>query len=238
MLPSTSGLPPISPRAYPTYADEVTRVLRDAILEGRLLPGRRLTEPELAQQLGVSRTPIREALRELEHEGLLQRVPGRGTIVAEISSQDVEEIYAVKSALESAAVRSACARISGAELAELERLLQRMKALAEAGDLLPYSRISREFHELLIRSSGNRWLEETYRTLDVRIQQLRIYALATPSRPRVSVAEHEAILAAVRQRDAAAAEGLIRDHVERAGALLSRTLRERGFPLPTAATLP
>jgi DNA-binding GntR family transcriptional regulator len=238
MLSTTHGLAPISPRAHPTFADEVTRVLRAAILEGRLVPGQRLTEPELAQRLGVSRTPIREALRELEHEGLLQRVPGRGTVVAEISSQDVEDIYAVKSALECAAVRAACTRIAVAELAGLESLLQQMKALSAAGDLLPYSRVSRQFHELLIRSSGNRWLEETYRTLDVRIQQLRNYALATPSRPKLSVAEHEAILAAVRRRDGATAERLIRAHVEQAGAILSRALRERGFPIPLAAALP
>jgi len=225
-----AALRPISPRARPTFADEVTRTLRAAVLEGRLVPGQRLTEPELAQQLGVSRTPVREALRELEHEGLLQRVRGRGTIVAEVSRRDVEEIYAVKSALESAAVRAACARIGPGGLERLEALLARMEALAGEADLRPYTRASAEFHEQLIRASGNRWLWETYRTVDARIQQLRFYALATAGRPRASVGEHKQILAAVAARDAARAERLIRAHVERAGEILAAEFRKRGYP--------
>lgn len=228
--PKPPTLDPIALPSRTTYADGVVRAIRDAVLDGRLAPGQRLTEPGLATQLRVSRTPIREAFRALEHEGLLQRVPGRGIVVAEVSGRDVEEIYAVKSALESVAVREACRTLTEAELDALHGLFKKMEVLSREPDLRHYTQVSREFHAQIIRSAGNRWLWEVYRTVDGPIQRLRAYALATPGRPKSSVAEHAAILDALARRDPGEAERLIRAHVERAGAILAAALSKRRQP--------
>lgn len=166
-------------------------------------------------------------------------MPGRGILVAEISAQDVEEIYAVKSALESAAVRDACRRMDEADLDALHDLFKQMELLSREPDLRPYTQISREFHAQIIRSAGNRWLWEIYRTVDGPIQRLRAYALATPGRPKASVAEHAAILDALARRDAPEAERLIRAHVERAGSILaSRLLKQEKAAAPRRSTGP
>jgi DNA-binding GntR family transcriptional regulator len=143
-----------------TYADKVISTLRTAILRGTLPPGRRLFEPALARELGVSRTPVREALRALEQEGLLQRAPGRGIVVVEINAEDVEEIYTMKAVLEGMAVRLACQRARERDFERLHRFVDEMEALAEREEIGPYAAVSREFHAALIRAARSRRLSE------------------------------------------------------------------------------
>jgi len=216
------------PRPRTTYADKVISTLRTAILRGTLPAGRRLREPELARELGVSRTPVREALRALEQEGLLQRMPGRGIVVVEITAEDVEEIYTMKAVLEGMAVRLACQRASEKELARLHRFIDDMQVLAERDEIGPYAAMSREFHAALIRAARSRRLAEIYRLVDMPIQRLRVFALSQPGRPRDSVREHRAILEAIARRDAETAEALIRTHVGGAGTMVTRALHEQG----------
>ncbi len=222
-----AGLKRIAPRPRTTYVDDVILAIRAAVLKGDFTPGRRLSEPELARQLGVSRTPVREALRSLEREGLVQRTPGRGIAVVKITPEDVDEIYTIKSVLEGVAVRLACQRASDKEIERLYRFTDDMQALAEKDDIGAYAAVSREFHAALIRAARSRRLSEVYRIVDAPIQRLRVFALAQPGRPRASVREHRAILDAIARRDPEAAETLIRAHVGGAGTMVVKALHER-----------
>ena len=207
--------------------DEVILAIRTGIVRGSLPPGRRLSEPELARQLGVSRTPVREAIRVLEREGLLRRVPGRGVSVVEISLDDVEEIYTIKSVLEGVAVRLACQRATDRDLERLYRYIREMEALADGPDIGAYAGVSREFHAALIRAARSPRLSEIYRIVDTPVQRLRVYSLSQPGRPPDSVREHRAILDAIARRDPDEAESLIRSHVGGAGTTLAKVFHER-----------
>lgn len=217
----------IVPRPRTTYVDDVILAVRTAVLKGDFPPGQRLSEPELARELGVSRTPVREALRALEREGLLQRTPGRGIVVVDITPDDVDEIYTIKSVLEGVAVRLACRRATDKEIERLYRFTDEMQALADKDDIAAYAAVSREFHAALIRAARSRPLSEVYRLVDAPIQRLRVFALAQPGRPRASVREHRAILDAIARRDPEAAEALIRTHVGGAGTMVVKALHER-----------
>jgi DNA-binding GntR family transcriptional regulator len=215
------------PRHRTTYADEVILAIRTAIVRGSLPPGGRLSEPTLARQLGVSRTPVREAIRALEREGLIMRMPGRGLSVVEISVDDVQEIYAIKSVLEGVAVRLACQRATDRDLERLSRYIRDMEGLASGPDIGAYAAVSREFHAALIRAARSPRLTALYRIVDTPVQRLRVYSLSQPGRPPDSVREHRAILDAIRRRDADGAESLIRAHVDGAGTTLVKVFHER-----------
>lgn len=221
-------LRPIVHRRRATYADGVIEAVRMAIVRGVFPPGSRLSEAELARQLGVSRTPVREAIRALEKDGLLQRAPGQGLSIADISVDDVEEIYTIKTVLEGTAVRLACRRATEKDLARLYRFTEEMQVLAERGEIAAYAKVSREFHAALIRVSRSRRLAELYQAVDTPIQRLRVYALSQPGRPLDSVREHRAIIDAIAGRDPEQAERLIRSHVGGAGAILARVFHDRG----------
>jgi DNA-binding GntR family transcriptional regulator len=221
------GLKRIVPRARIGYVDEVIGTLRTAILRGQVAEGQRLSEPALARELGVSRTPVREALRALEKEGLIQRTPGRGITVVEVTPEDADEIYTIKSVLEGVAVRLACQRATDKELERLYRYVDEMQALAEQDDIGAYAEVSREFHAALIKASRSRRLSDVYRIVGAPIQRLRVFALSQPGRPRESVREHRAILDAIARRDPEAAERLIRAHVGGAGTMVAKALHER-----------
>jgi DNA-binding GntR family transcriptional regulator len=221
------GLRPIVPRPRTTYADEVILAIRTAIVRGSLPPGGRLSEPALARQLGVSRTPVREAIRALEREGLVMRQPGRGLSVVEISVDDVQEIYAIKSVLEGVAVRLACQRASDGDLERLYRYVRDMETLAGGADIGAYAEVSREFHAALIRAARSPRLTALHRIVDTPVQRLRVYSLSQPGRPPDSVREHRAVLDAIRRRDPDEAESLIRSHVDGAGTTLAKVFHER-----------
>lgn len=222
------NLAPINVQDYRTLTKDIVSSLRQAIISGQLRPGARLVEPSLAEQLKVSRTPVREAILQLENEGLIKRVPYRGAVVAEISHRDVDEIYAVKSVLEGLAARLASAQVSGEQLKELRLLLKRMEELARKADLHKYTQVSRSFHRRIIELADNRWLLDVYEKLDPPIQGLRILALSLPGRPKDSVREHRAILTAIANGDQTKAQILTQQHVANAGTILRRSFLKRG----------
>jgi len=217
----------IVPKQRPTYVDEIVIAVRGAILRGTYEPGRRLSELELANQLGVSRTPVREALRALEKDGLVQRIPGRGIAVVEVTTEDVEEIYTIKSILEGAAVRLACQRVTDKDIERLHGFTREMEELAEKEDIRGYAKVSHEFHAYLIHASRSPRLSDLYTLIDTPIQRLRVYALTQPGRALTSVREHRAIIDAIARRDADQAERLVRIHVGGAGTILAKALHER-----------
>lgn len=207
-------------------AERIAEALRRAISTGGLAPGSRINESELASAHRISRSPIREALRILQQEGLVAMEPRRGAFVRRLAAAEILEVYGVKAMLEGYATGLATRRLDTIELDRLGALVRRMEAEAAAEDARAYVETTREFHERIVRASANATLCAIYHSLDRKIHALRRMSLAQPGRMAASLVDHRAILAAMRAGDAAGAERLARTHIEAAAAALLPRLAE------------
>ena len=214
---------------HQTLREKILETIRDAILKGTLKPGERVSEPELAERFGISRTPIREAFRQLESEGYLEVVPRKGAVVASLSERDVVEFYSIKSILEGHAARIAAERMSERDLERLEAINAKLEQIAADGDIKAFFRVHNEFHELFIKASGNDKLAELINQLVLKFNRLRLASLAQPGRMNISVQEHRKIIEAFRQHDGDKAENLVR-HTATIGAevLIQNLAQEQG----------
>jgi DNA-binding GntR family transcriptional regulator len=203
-----------------TLRERILETIRDAIMSGALKPGEKVAEPELAARFGISRTPIREAFRQLESEGYLSVVPRKGALVASFSPKDVEEFYAIKSVLEGYAARKACSLLSTREINKLEGINEKLREIAEEGDVRHFFRVHNSFHDLFIRGAGNDKLHDMIAALLKKFQRLRMASLSKPGRMQISVEEHEKIIEAFRSRDAILAEMLVQKNAEYGGKVL------------------
>ncbi|MBY8867502.1 MULTISPECIES: GntR family transcriptional regulator [Streptomyces] len=197
----------------PPAADRVYTHVKQAVLDRRYEGGTLLTEGELAEAVGVSRTPVREALLRLEVEGLLKLYPKKGALVLPVSAQEIADVVETRQLVEGHAVRKAVPAPAGL-LARLEELLEQQKRQAAAGDLAGAAVTDRCFHAEIVRSGGNEILSRLYDQL--RDRQLRMGVAVMHSHPdRIAktLAEHEAILRALRDGDAEAAAGIVHGHV-------------------------
>jgi DNA-binding GntR family transcriptional regulator len=198
---------------YP-LRDKVFTALREAILNGSLKPGQNLIETKLAEEMGVSRTPIREAIRKLELEGLVSSVPNKGVVVKGISVQDVNDIYTIRFCLEGLAARWAVARVTEEELAKLEENLDLMEFYTKRNDLTQVNSKNTEFHETIFRATKSKPLRQILSSLQEHVQRARTASLQVPGRPEKALSEHRAIFEAFKKRDAEAAEHLITLHIK------------------------
>jgi len=203
-----------------TLRESILETIRDAIISGTLKPGEKVAEPELAERFGISRTPIREAFRQLESEGYLKVVPRKGAVVVSFSQRDVEEFYAIKSILEGYAARRACERITSREIDKLQTINEKLALLAKEGDVKHFFKVHNNFHELFVRTADNDKLTELIMNLVGRFQRLRIASLSLPGRMDFSVQEHQKIIDAFRDKDADLAENLVRSNAEYGGKVL------------------
>jgi len=203
-----------------TLREKILENIRDSIVSGSLKAGSRVSEPELADRYGISRTPIREAFRQLESEGYLTVIPRRGAIVSELSPKDVEEFYAIKSIMEGYAARCACEKLHVKDLDRLQAINNKLADLARAGDIKHFFKIHNDFHELFIKAADNEKLHELIAGLVTKFQRLRFTSLSLPGRMEVSVQEHEKIIDAFRKKDADLAETLVRKNAEYGGRVL------------------
>jgi DNA-binding GntR family transcriptional regulator len=207
------------------------RLLED-IRSGALAPGARLRETELADRLGISRTPVREAIRQLEADGLVTHLPRQGATIRRLDHAEVVELYEMRAVLEGTAARLAARAASEIELAELAALNAELEA-APAG---PQAReVNRQFHRSLLDAARNRFLLKSVSALQKTLLILGPSTLADPSRAAAAVAEHAAVLTALRARDGAAAEAAMRAHVEAALSARIRGMRGREIPLEDEA---
>ena len=195
---------------HQTLREKILETIRDAILKGSLKPGERVSEPDLADRFGISRTPIREAFRQLESEGYLQVVPRKGAVVASLSERDIEEFYAIKILLEGFAARMAAENISEKDIERLEVINERLGQIAKEGDVKNFFRIHNEFHEVFIKAAGNEKLYEMITQLVMRFKRLRLASLSQPGRMEISVEEHRNMIKAFRRRDGDRAENLVK----------------------------
>jgi len=207
-----------------TTADAVYEALRRSILDGELAPGQRLRSDALANELAVSRTPVREALRKLEAEGLVQAARS-GLVVRALSEEDLHEIFYVREALEGMAARLAAENATRADIEELEALVEDMEAVAARGDIATLRGLTGEFHALVCRASRNRRLIEALAALLDQVRQVRSSTLYMEGRPADAVAEHRGLVQAIAQRDAERAETLARAHRRKTLALRREMLR-------------
>jgi DNA-binding GntR family transcriptional regulator len=182
---------------------EVLTRLRDFIVEGHLKPGERIPERQLCEKFAVSRTPLREALKVLASEQLVELLPNRGARIRAFSAADIRDFFEVLAALESAAGRLACDRISDQEIAEVERLHFEMYGHYMRRELPGYFRLNQAIHERIMAASGNQALKAAYRSFTSRMRQQR-YSANTLERDRwdQAVREHEAMVDALRRRSA------------------------------------
>lgn len=200
--------------------DTVVSRLRDLIVEGALAPGARIAERQLCESLGVSRTPLREALKVLASEGLVELLPNRGARVARLDERDIEHMFQVMGALEALAGTLACAHVTEAELAEIAALHYEMLAQYTRRKLPEYFRLNQAIHAAIVMAARNPILASTYQSLAGRIRRARYLANLSDERWRHAVEEHESILQALQARDGARLARLLADHLRQKSAVL------------------
>lgn len=201
---------PIARQALPEAAAERLRTL---IIEGTLAPGARLNERELSEQLGVSRTPLREAFRILAGDGLLVQLPNRGAQVVALSAEDAEHAFDVMSALEGLAGELAATRVTAADLETLRVLQAEMEAAHARHDLPAYYRANRAIHDRLNTIAGNPILTQSYRSLNARLHALRFRSNLNGTKWDQALGEHREMIAALAARDGAALRDVLVKHL-------------------------
>lgn len=187
--------------------------LRDMIVQGDLAPGHRLNERVLAERLGISRTPLREAFKVLASEGLIALLPHRGAIVAPLDAARIRETLQVMGALEALIGELACAQAGDAAIAEVRALHYEMRAAHARRDLAAYFRHNQAIHLKLAGAAGNAILEQVYRQLNANVRRVRYMANLSTERWDAAVAEHDAMLEALAARDGARLKTLLSEHL-------------------------
>jgi DNA-binding GntR family transcriptional regulator len=195
---------------HQTLREKILETIRDAILKGNMKPGERVSEPDLAERFGISRTPIREAFRQLESEGYLHVVPRKGAVVASLSERDIEEFYAIKIILEGFAARMAAEKLTARDLERLESINERLQKIASEGDVKNFFRVHNEFHEVFIKAAGNEKLHDMINQLVMKFKRLRLASLSQPGRMEISVEDHRNMIQAFKDHDGDRADSLVR----------------------------
>ncbi len=204
--------------------EEVIDRLRDMIVQGELAPETKLNERVLAAQLGISRTPLREAFKYLASEGLVELLPNRGAVVAPLKPEKVKEMFVVLGALEALAGELVCRNATDADLAEIRALHYQMVAHHARGELAPYFRYNQQIHIRLVECAGNATLAQVYRGLNAHVRRARYMANLSHERWNEAVREHEEILDALTARDSTRLQALLRDHLAKKLVLVMEAL--------------
>ena len=219
-------LQPINFDSYQPLREIVCENLRDAIKKGILEPGERLMEVQIADELGISRTPVREAIRKLEQEGYVIMMPRRGTYVADVSESDIKEIFEIRSALESLATGLAARRIEQDEIEKLQNLLNEIEEYIAQGDMDKIVETDIKFHELLYQFSRNERLAAIISNLKEQLSRFRTLSMSYPGRLQETFEEHSEMVEAIADGDVSAARDAAEHHMERAEETLLKALRK------------
>ncbi len=195
--------------------DEVASRLRERIFAGDLAPGTFIDEVRVAEEMSISRTPLREALKVLTAEGLVRHEPRRGCFVAEVTEKDLDEIFPVIALLEGRCAYEAARNASDADLQALEALHQKLSRHAKAKRINEYYEANFAIHEAIITLADNRWLAQVISDLRKIVKLARLQQLHAPGRLEQSLSEHLAVFAALKARDPEGAEAAMRTHLTR-----------------------
>ena len=208
-------LPRVQPRVL---RQDVLEALRAAILSGQARPGSRLLETEVANRMGVSRAPVREAMRQLEQEGLVEFFPHRGAVVVGLPEDEIDAIYELRALIEGQAIARACERAAAADLERLEALMVDMQRALRAKDIDEVAEIDLAFHGTIVELSGFSLLRHIWGSLDGLVRLRSYQALDRPGKARTyflssSIASHSVLVDLIRERDAEAAAAAVRAHI-------------------------
>jgi DNA-binding GntR family transcriptional regulator len=204
----------ILPVVRHTLHDELVGRIRDMIIEGQLEPGSRIHEGQLGVALGVSRTPLREALKFLASEGLIDLVPGRGGVVRRLTPRDVRNMLDVLIALETLAGRLACRNATDAQIVEIRQLHDRMMGLYADRERLAYYKLNQAIHSAIAALSGNDFLASTHESIQSRLKRIRFIGNEAPDNWSGAVCEHVEMIEALEKRDEAALTEVLTRHLE------------------------
>jgi len=216
------GQPPLTRNA----SVAATELIRQAIIDGRLVPGQRLKEEELARELGISRTPVREALLFLQAEGLVESIPNRGATVRAYAPEEIEEMYQLRALLEGYAARQAAGRISRDELRRLRESNERFASLRAADDVVDLIRENLVFHGTILDAAGSERLGSMVRKVIELPLVYKAYYWYSPEQKLISDHYHRQLANALEARDAERAELIMKEHVFEARDFLIAKLRE------------
>lgn len=210
---------------YLPLRDVVFNTLRYAILRGELKPGERLMEIQLANKLGVSRTPIREAIRKLELEGLVLMIPRKGAEVAEITEKSLRDVLEVRGSLEELAVDLACERITKEQLEELKEAASEFEEALKSGDLTEYAEADVRYHDVIYRATDNQRLVQLLYNLREQMYRYRVEYLKRQEVHQTLLKEHQYIIECIENRNKECAKAAIRMHIENQANKVSDAIR-------------
>jgi DNA-binding GntR family transcriptional regulator len=223
---SEKRLLPVNLDSYKPLRELVLEAIREAIKNGTLQPRERLMEIQLADDLGVSRTPVREALRKLEQEGFIVMVPRKGAYVSDLSMKDVADVFEIRAALDGLAGGLAAERITDEELELMERMLVEKGEAINHNDIDKLVEADTKFHEAMYMASRNERLSNIISNLREQIQRFRLTSLSVPGRREDSLKEHRELLEAIQARDVQLARQLAQEHIENAENVLIDSLKK------------
>ena len=212
---------------YLPLRDVVFNTLRQAILKGELAPGERLMEIQLAERLGVSRTPIREAIRKLELEGLVLMVPRKGAEVAKISEKSLRDVLEVRRSLEELAIELACQRMSQEAVEELEKKQEEFKSAVENGSAMDIAETDEAYHDVIYKGTCNDRLVQMINNLREQMYRYRLEYIKDEDKRQILLLEHDNILKAVRQRKVQEAKEAMRELIDNQEITVSKNIKEQ-----------
>lgn len=212
---------------YLPLRDVVFKTLRQAILKGELEPGERLMEIQLAERLGVSRTPIREAIRKLELEGLVLMIPRKGAEVARISESNLRDVLEVRRSLEELAIDLACQRMTPEELEELKMVQEKFALAIRSGDAMQIAETDERYHEIIYLSTKNEKLVQILNNLREQMYRYRLEYIKDEDKRQILLIEHEHILKALSLRHVQEAKQAVREHIDNQEITIRKNLKEQ-----------
>ena len=212
---------------YLPLRDVVFNTLRQAILKGELAPGERLMEIQLAEKLGVSRTPIREAIRKLELEGLVLMIPRKGAEVARISEKSLKDVLEVRRSLEELAIELACQRMSDGDLQELERKQKKFCEAIAQGSAMDIAESDEAYHDVIYNCTRNARLVQILNNLREQMYRFRLEYIKDEDKRQILRLEHEKILKALHSRHVAEARAAVREHIDNQEITVLKNIKEQ-----------
>ena len=217
---------------YLPLRDVVFNTLRQAILKGELAPGERLMEIQLAEKLGVSRTPVREAIRKLELEGLVLMIPRKGAEVAKISEKSLRDVLEVRRSLEELAIELACQRMTDEEIEQLGERQNDFKNAINKGNAMNIAETDEAFHDVIYLGTGNDKLVQILNNLREQMYRYRLEYIKDEDKRQILIVEHEHILAAIKARNIAEAKNAAREHIDNQEITVSKNIKEQEDIMP------
>ena len=212
---------------YLPLRDVVFNTLRQAIIKGELEPGERPMEIQLADRLGVSRTPIREAIRKLELEGLVLMIPRKGAEVAKISEKNLRDVLEVRRSLEELATELACQRMSPEDLQELEAAQDEFRQAIQEGDFMKIAESDEHYHDVIYQGTGNTRLVQILNNLQEQMYRYRLEYIKDAAKRQILIVEHDHILRAIKEHRVDEAKKAIREHIDNQEITVSKNIKEQ-----------